>query len=163
MTNDQPYRDALPVGHARAEIASKAGFHFDLRLAETFLGLGSASEPLPSSARSRLDLVPPRPPMADPALAHADVCTSVGSDFELAGHRRRSAVATTAAASTARSAAPGREVRPDSGYPTRRARSSEGRRSRLWPRPYSPADREDARLARLAPEAPGAQAGGKGA
>jgi len=37
MTNDQPYRDALPVEYALAEIAAKAGSDFDPRLAETFL------------------------------------------------------------------------------------------------------------------------------
>jgi HD-GYP domain-containing protein (c-di-GMP phosphodiesterase class II) len=39
MTNDQPYRDALPVEYALAEIASKAGSDFDPRLAEAFLGV----------------------------------------------------------------------------------------------------------------------------
>jgi HD-GYP domain-containing protein (c-di-GMP phosphodiesterase class II) len=39
MTNDQPYRDALPVNHALTEIASKAGGDFDPWLAEAFLAL----------------------------------------------------------------------------------------------------------------------------
>ena len=39
MTNDQPYRDALPVEAARDEILAKAGIHFDPEIVTVFLGL----------------------------------------------------------------------------------------------------------------------------
>jgi HD-GYP domain-containing protein (c-di-GMP phosphodiesterase class II) len=39
ITNDQPYRDALPFEAARDEIHSKAGLHFDPSVAEAFLTL----------------------------------------------------------------------------------------------------------------------------
>jgi HD-GYP domain-containing protein (c-di-GMP phosphodiesterase class II) len=39
MTNDQPYRQALPVDLALAEIDAKAGVHFDPELTPIFLGL----------------------------------------------------------------------------------------------------------------------------
>jgi HD-GYP domain-containing protein (c-di-GMP phosphodiesterase class II) len=46
MTNDQPYRDALPVSAARDELLSKAGIDFDPDIVTTFLGLE-----LPETAR----------------------------------------------------------------------------------------------------------------
>ena len=39
MTNDQPYRDALPEGEARDEIAAKAGLEFDPDVVSAFLSL----------------------------------------------------------------------------------------------------------------------------
>jgi HD-GYP domain-containing protein (c-di-GMP phosphodiesterase class II) len=39
ITNDQPYRDALPISSARDEISAKAGIDFDPEIAELFLGL----------------------------------------------------------------------------------------------------------------------------
>jgi HD-GYP domain-containing protein (c-di-GMP phosphodiesterase class II) len=39
ITNDQPYRDALPVGEARDELHSKAGLHFDPDVVTAFLAL----------------------------------------------------------------------------------------------------------------------------
>jgi HD-GYP domain-containing protein (c-di-GMP phosphodiesterase class II) len=39
MTNDQPYRDALPVGEARDEIQAKAGLEFDPDVVSAFLSL----------------------------------------------------------------------------------------------------------------------------
>jgi HD-GYP domain-containing protein (c-di-GMP phosphodiesterase class II) len=39
MTNDQPYRDALPEGEARVEIQAKAGLEFDPDVVSTFLSL----------------------------------------------------------------------------------------------------------------------------
>jgi HD-GYP domain-containing protein (c-di-GMP phosphodiesterase class II) len=40
MTSDQPYREALPVELALAEISDHAGSHFDPSFAEAFLALG---------------------------------------------------------------------------------------------------------------------------
>jgi HD-GYP domain-containing protein (c-di-GMP phosphodiesterase class II) len=37
MTNDQPYRQALPLELAMAEIEAKTGTHFDPALAPAFL------------------------------------------------------------------------------------------------------------------------------
>jgi HD-GYP domain-containing protein (c-di-GMP phosphodiesterase class II) len=39
MTNDQPYRDALPEGEARDEIQAKAGLEFDPDVVSAFLSL----------------------------------------------------------------------------------------------------------------------------
>jgi HD-GYP domain-containing protein (c-di-GMP phosphodiesterase class II) len=47
ITNDQPYRDALPVDHAYDEIRAKAGLDFDPAVAEAFLGLELPDQPTP--------------------------------------------------------------------------------------------------------------------
>jgi response regulator RpfG family c-di-GMP phosphodiesterase len=39
MTNDQPYRDALPEEEAREEIQAKAGLEFDPDVVAAFLTL----------------------------------------------------------------------------------------------------------------------------
>jgi putative two-component system response regulator len=46
MTKDQPYRLALPLELALAEIEAKAGSHFDPTLAPVFLRLVSELEPV---------------------------------------------------------------------------------------------------------------------
>ena len=47
VTNDQPYRDALPIAVARDEIHAKAGIDFDPEIAAVFLELELPNRPHP--------------------------------------------------------------------------------------------------------------------
>jgi HD-GYP domain-containing protein (c-di-GMP phosphodiesterase class II) len=45
MTNDQPYRDALPVEQARDEIRARAGLDFDPDVVEAFFLVDEPAPP----------------------------------------------------------------------------------------------------------------------
>jgi HD-GYP domain-containing protein (c-di-GMP phosphodiesterase class II) len=53
MTTDRPYREALPLGEAVAELSGNAGEQFDPRVVKVVVRIVSADEPAAELARDQ--------------------------------------------------------------------------------------------------------------